>query len=298
MKIALGSDLHLEMGTLELKNTESADVLVLAGDICVASDLNFLNNPGVSRERTRAERYITFFEQCSQEFPKVVYIMGNHEHYHGDFAHTYGILKHALDKFKNIYVLEKETLVVDDVVIIGATVWTDMNGSDTATLHAIPRMMNDFHVVKNSLRMVSRQVPLYDDGEYNVDRKITGYKQKETPAKFAPEDAVNDHTRALDYINHVTAEQVNKKFIVVSHHCPSEQSVHDKYKADTVMNGGFRSNLDDFISYRPQIKLWCHGHTHEDFDYVLGETRVVCNPRGYAGHEHRAGYFQLKYLEV
>ena len=64
------------------------------------------------------------------------------------------------------------------------------------------------------------------------------------------------------------------------------------------MNGGFRSNCDDFISYRPQIKLWMHGHTHEDFDYVLGETRVVCNPRGYVNHENRAGYFQLKYIDV
>jgi Icc-related predicted phosphoesterase len=297
MKIALGSDLHLEFGTLDLKNTEAADVLVLAGDICVARDIELMN-ANMYSQRVRAERYLAFFEQCSKEFPKVVYVMGNHEHYHGDFAHTYGILKNALAKFENIYLLEKETLVLDDVTIIGATVWTDMNGSDTTTLHAMPSMMNDFHGVDNSLRMISRQVPLYDDGEYNVDRKITGYKQKESPARFSPEDAVVDHNKALDYINHVVSERANEKFVVVSHHCPSEQSVHDKYKADTVMNGGFRSDLDDFICYRPQIKLWMHGHTHEEFDYVLGETRVVCNPRGYVGHENRAGYFQLKYLEV
>ena len=297
MKIALGSDLHLEFGTIELKNTEAADVLVLAGDICVARDIELMNNNFYS-QRVRAERYLAFFEQVSKEFPKVVYVMGNHEHYHGDFAFTYGILKRATEHLTNFYLLEKETLVVDDVTFIGATVWTDMNESDTTTLHAMPRMMNDFHGVDNSLRMISRQVPLYDDGEYNVDRKITGYKTKESPAKFSPEDAVVDHNLALDYINHVTAEKANEKFVVISHHCPSEQSVHDKYKADTIMNGGFRSNLDDFIAYRPQIKLWMHGHTHEDFDYVLGETRVVCNPRGYINHENRADYFQLKYLEV
>ena len=93
-------------------------------------------------------------------------------------------------------------------------------------------------------------------------------------------------------------DRADQKFVVVTHHCPSEQSVHDKYKGDILMNGGFRSNCDDFISYRPQIKLWMHGHTHEDFDYVLGETRVVCNPRGYVNHENRAGYFQLKYIDV
>ena len=40
LKIALGSDLHLEFGTLELHNTEAADVLILSGDILVAKHLN------------------------------------------------------------------------------------------------------------------------------------------------------------------------------------------------------------------------------------------------------------------
>ena len=27
--------------------------------------------------------------------------------------------------------------------------------------------------------------------------------------------------------------------------------------------------------------LWIHGHTHDSFDYRLGATRVLANPRGY-----------------
>ena len=27
--------------------------------------------------------------------------------------------------------------------------------------------------------------------------------------------------------------------------------------------------------------LWVHGHTHDSFDYQIGNCRVVCNPRGY-----------------
>lgn len=64
------------------------------------------------------------------------------------------------------------------------------------------------------------------------------------------------------------------------------------------MNGGYTSDLIDFILDRPQIKLWTHGHTHEQFDYMLGTTRVVCNPRGYDGYEDMADQFQLKYFEV
>ena len=297
MKLAIGSDLHLEFGALELHNTDHADVLILAGDICVARDIELMS-ANLYSHRQRAERYLAFFEQVSKEFPHVVYVMGNHEHYSGDFKYTYGILKKATEHLTNFHLLEKEVFELDGVTVIGATVWTNMNENDPITLANMPRMMNDFIGVDNSNRMISRQVPLYDDGKYNVDRKITGYKTKESPARFSPEDAVNDHNRALDYISHVVSGKDDQPFVVISHHCPSHKSVHKKYAGDTLMNGGFASQLDEFIVYRPQIKLWVHGHTHEDFDYVLGETRVVCNPRGYIRHEARAESFTLKYVEV
>jgi Icc-related predicted phosphoesterase len=27
--------------------------------------------------------------------------------------------------------------------------------------------------------------------------------------------------------------------------------------------------------------LWVHGHVHQSFDYLVGATRVICNPHGY-----------------
>jgi hypothetical protein len=51
------------------------------------------------------------------------------------------------------------------------------------------------------------------------------------------------------------------------------------------MNGGYSSDLTDFILDRPQIKAWTHGHTHELFDYRIGSTRILCNPRGYVLYE-------------
>ena len=59
----------------------------------------------------------------------------------------------------------------------------------------------------------------------------------------------------------------------------------------------FRS-LSEFILDHPEIKLWTHGHTHEDFDYMIGSTRIICNPRGYINYESRADYFKLKAIEV
>lgn len=35
---------------------------------------------------------------------------------------------------------------------------------------------------------------------------------------------------------------------------------------------------------------------NDPWDYKIGDTRVVCNPRGYVGHERRE--FELQYLQV
>jgi hypothetical protein len=64
------------------------------------------------------------------------------------------------------------------------------------------------------------------------------------------------------------------------------------------MNGGYSSSLDEYIMDHPQIKLWTHGHTHHTFDYMVGGTRIVCNPRGYIGYEKEASDWQLKTFEV
>ena len=268
MKIALGSDLHLEFGAIELHNTEAADVLILSGDILVAKHLN--------RVHHHDARYRKFIKECCERFPKVVYVLGNHEHYAHDVQKTLAYLKQQL-VYDNLYILENETVDILDYTFVGATVWTDMNAEDGLTLYHVDAMMSDFRTILNGARTVN---------EWGK------------PARLTPEDTVVLHKKSMDYINHVVDNDPDKKYIVVGHHCPSMKSVHPKYAHDKIMNAAFASDLDDFIAYRPQIKLWTHGHTHEPFDYIIGETRVVCNPRGYSGREPQADNFKLQYLEV
>jgi hypothetical protein len=238
-----------------------------------------------------------------------VYIMGNHEHYSGDVAHTYNILREHLD-YSNLHILEKETWTHQGHTFVCGTLWTDMDDSNSLTLSYCKDAMNDFREVRNSNRMVVRRVPLYmenslwtedgkNGGRYIKDEKgnlvPNGEKFIEEPSRWSPEDSVADHKRMLDYIDHVTREPGS--YVVVGHHCPSEQSVAACYKGN-LLNGAFRSRLDAFIEARPQIRLWLHGHTHHNFDYEIGQTRVVCNPRGYIEHEAIADSFKLQYLEV
>jgi predicted phosphodiesterase len=306
MKIALASDVHLEFGPIELNNDQDADVLILAGDICVAQHFTDRNPTYVKH---LAGEYREFFDHVTRQFPHVIYILGNHEHYSGDVAHSYNILREHLD-YPNLHILEKETWCHEGYTFVGGTLWTDMDCSDSLAMSYAQSAMTDFREILNSNRMVVRQVPVYErnphwtedgknGGQYvkNADGSLirTGYKSCEEPARWTPEDSVADHARMLDYVDHVTREAGS--YIVVGHHCPSESSVAECYKGN-LLNAAFRSRLDDFIEARPQIRLWFHGHTHVPFSYWIGETRVVCNPRGYTGHESIADFFQLQYIDL
>ena len=109
---------------------------------------------------------------------------------------------------------------------------------------------------------------------------------------------MEDHKEFLKKLDEVLALHGNMTTVVVGHHAPSKASTHPRYKTEVIMNGAYSTNLDNFILDRRQIKLWTHGHTHEDFDYMIGTTRIVCNPRGYDGYEERADNFKLKYVEI
>ena len=284
MKIKVVSDLHLEFSDINIKNDEGCDVLILSGDIMVATDLHdhpepantadqtaIANVTGLGRKQISSQRFRDFLKRCSFQFPHVIYVAGNHEFYHGKWNQSLITLSNECAKFPNVYFLEAGSKKIDDVTFIGGTLWTDMNKGDPVTLHSVRDMMNDFRVIKKDLE---------------------GY------TNLKPADTVVRHRHMLGYIKQIVAEKHDEKFVVVGHHAPSKISTHENYKDQFLMNGAYSSDLSEFIMDRPQIKLWTHGHTHHPFDYVIGETRIVCNPRGYIRYEQRADSFKLKYVEV
>ena len=180
-------------------------------------------------------------------------------------------LRDECAKYPNVYFMENDCRKIGDITFVGSTLWTDMNKGDPITLHAVADMMNDFRIIRNS------------------DLEFT---------RLRPDHVAMAHRKSLGYIKTVVAGKHDEKFVVVGHHAPSKLSTHPRYTDDTIMNGAYSSSLDEFILDHPQIKLWTHGHTHEDFDYTIGTTRVVCNPRGYIGYEGRADEWVPKLVEV
>ena len=274
MKVAYCSDLHLEFKDLVLTNNVGADVLVLAGDICVGESLKrfpfYNNDEGTgSIHEYNSQRYQKFFEQLAKEFKKVVYVVGNHEYYNGYWHKTIPAIRESLAAVddKVFHVLENDCVKIDDVTFIGGTMWTDFDKGNEYTMYAVANGMNDYRVIT--------------------------YVRNDIYRKLRASDALFEHRRTRDYVNHVAKEC--DKAVVVTHHAPSHMSVAPEYIGHE-LNGGYVSDLSDLILNRPSIKAWVHGHVHSNFDYQIGDCRVLCNPRGYPGE--RKSEFELMTFEV
>ena len=263
MKICLWSDLHLEFqdGVPDWKNP-GADVLILAGDICVADNLysnptaglnDMIQNGFYAKD---AMRYRRFFEHVSREFKTVLYVMGNHEHYKGRWDRTESVLRQECARHGNVHLLEQDKMVIDDVVFLGASLWSNLNDGDPLTALSVKDMMNDY-------------------------RSITE-KNGEIYHKLRPETTLAKHRETVQWLDLMLGED-KRPTVIIGHHAPSRQSIHPKYQNQFHMNGAFASNLEHLMMDRDHIKLWVHGHVHDRHDYMVDNVRVLCNPHGYPG---------------
>lgn len=257
MKISLVSDLHLETGYQELPGGE---VLILAGDICEARDFKkeFHSTRLLDAKPGTYKWYDFFYKECAK-YDRVFYVMGNHEHYHGRFDRTIYELESILPK--NVRLLENSFEVYKGVLFVGATLWTDCNKNNPMAIHVIKYGMNDYRLIKNH------------------------YVNKNIYYKLTPEYTIGVHRKSREYIHDILQANKDLPAVVITHHGPSYMSINDKYKNDRDMNGAYTSDLSDVILDNTNVKYWVHGHMHDAVDYMIGDTRIVSNPRGYIGYE-------------
>lgn len=266
MKIHILSDLHLEFSEpTENFSQVDSDVVVLAGDIHVGT------SGLVWAAKTWPNR-------------PVLYVPGNHEYYRREY-HAHQIAMRAVaSKYSNIVLLDRDAVVIDDVLFAGATLWTDFQyfqagdagRAEKAMLYA-KRSMNDFlGAILNDRDKDSRS------------------------SMFTPADSVNicalDHaffndllSKDLAALGRQFAARSIRKRVVISHHLPTARSVSERYRNDD-LTPAFASQFDETVKL---ADLWIHGHTHDSKDFHLFEkidgqvtecARVVCNPRGYSHH--------------
>lgn len=254
MEFRLISDVHnefyneLTQYTLPHMSGDENRVLVIAGDFTM-----------LKRGKVTAEALTSM----AKRFKAVVYVPGNHEYYGYRIDRPAAIKKFQdmnPEGLDNIHFLIRDSVVIDGIRFVGATLWTDMDRGNPSVRWTLQEKMHDFKAI-----------------DYR-------YEEFDTYHSFSPKHWLYENFRDLHYIK-TTVDASEEPCIVVTHHAPCSLSLDPAYAWDVEGNFGYHSDLSDFILDRPQILYWLHGHIHHTSDYMLGSTKIVCNPYGYSDED-------------
>ena len=194
-------------------------------------------------------------EWAIKTFPNtpVVAVLGNHEYYGEKYPSLLNKAK-ELAAGTHVHVLENDSIEIDGVTFFGCTLWTDLKLFGDARLagYFCQQEMSDFKKI----------------------RVEPGY------SKLNPVSMTGIHNRSMDWLSNALSENAGKQNIVVTHHAPSLRSITPAL-SEELTSAAYASHLDAMIESLG-INLWVHGHVHNSCDYQIGNTRVVCNPRGYS----------------
>ena len=153
----------------------------------------------------------------------------------------------------NVHLLERDTFVLDDVTFLGTTLWTDFNilGQKSSTKKYAAARINDYKKI------------------YFGSKKTL----------FETADAEEEFRKNVEWLDETVPNVETKKTVILTHFAPSMDSVPEEFH-DDILSGGFASNLEERI-HKWKPKVWIHGHLHTSYNYHIGDTRIVANPRGY-----------------
>lgn len=215
-------------------------------------------------------RSIKVIETFNKRFKKVLIVLGNHDYWGCDITTLPTDYQSELVSrgLANVELLDRNSLEIDGVLFVGATLWTDMNKDDPVVIMSAENyMMADFaHINKGT-----------EYSEHYVSRNI----------KFRSLDWLGYNRKEFQYIKTITELNKDKPIVIATHHAPTLLSVADRFKDSGIANYYFVSDYSEFILDNPHIKYWFHGHVHDPVNEILGTTPIIANPYGYPGENKK-----------
>jgi len=179
----------------------------------------------------------------------VLYIPGNHDYYNASWTMDELLCEMRYEaEGTQIHVLDRDSFELNGVRFIGTTLWTD--------LHDKPFSGIECGVIGS------------DVGNIRVSDH-EGFTSAVAQPLFE---------KNRDWLKAQMDQPYAGKTVVITHHAPSGNSMHPQY-AGNPWNSCFVTDMEPLMG--ENVNLWVHGHTHNNFDYEVNGTRVVCNPRGY-----------------
>jgi Icc-related predicted phosphoesterase len=237
VKLWVLSDLHMELTRgWDLPFGDARpdfDVLVVAGDLIPRMER------GVRWLRERVDR-------------TVVYVPGNHEFYGCDIDRTVEKARVAAAD-SNIHILQNDTVTIDGITFIGATLWTDFDlfGDAEYAMMAAAESMNDYRKIR-----------------------LRNYE-----LRLRPQHTLARHMESRDFIARELRRPETGPRVVVTHMGPHPDCARRGFERD-ISSAAYTSDLSALIA-EGAPELWIYGHTHESRDFTAGATRIITNSKGY-----------------
>lgn len=200
-----------------------------------------------------------FLSVAKRHYKDVLYVLGNHEFY--DYEPT--TIKSVHDTisawcYENSihFMCEPTTMDIQGKTFFGGTMWGDCH--QVEYIPVIRAMLNDFRYI------------------YTNNKTL-----------FTPNDSIDLNRKFREKLLEAKAD------VVVTHFAPTRQSISDRFEGSLINSYFANDGIERFIE-TSEIKLWVHGHTHDTFDYIIGGTRIVCNPKGYVGENKDTKIVQVE----
>lgn len=255
MKLWIWSDLHLEtQNPTFVDRAPEADVIVCAGDLCVADELG-------DYAQWLIERY---------GLP-MIFVPGNHEFYSNrrvwsprtkpsDHLLMKKVAEASRSWRKRLYVLDDDMVELGGVRFVGGTLWSDLK-MDLVNDAGLPRRMQ---LAVSTLADFSRI--WLSDGELLTPQAMLGF-----------------HLQTRGFIERQLATPFDGKTVVVTHNLPHPDCTPTAYvgRETNFLFACSKGAFEGTLKSDAAPALWICGHTHHPSDVRVGRTRIVCNPMGY-----------------
>jgi hypothetical protein len=269
-RIQYASDLHLEFGD---KTSFQSIIKPVASCLALAGDIG----------RPDQQSYRNFLEYCSKSWDHTFVVAGNHELYNGGYSEA-GRVDSAEDRlkscaqicsgFSNVHFLNRDRFELEDVSVLGATLWTNLDTEEKQSVAEIG--MNDFKWIAV-------------DQEFQEDSGLHRY--------LSPADVLSWHRCDREWLRQEIAVNAStgRPVVVITHHLPTFGLVASKYDASPI-NVAFASECQELLTH--PVRGWIAGHTHTSARLSIGRMQLGVNPRGYPDEIEQSGFSSELIMDV
>lgn len=277
MKIDFISDLHIDFWKYPLHEhldmDNDSEVLVIAGDL----------GHYISQDRL-------FLEECKKFYKRVLLVRGNHDMYLVSRKQQEKYKYNSWNRIKEykemceeigIDYLDGDVIEINGIKFGGVGMSWDasylklLESKTPETPESIKQMFE--RSMNDSKLIMSRKPPTYY-GMYGKDILGTTFD----PYKYFKEE----------YEKLSTIDDCD---VMISHYGPVAPFEDMPYEFRYSPTSAFYyfDGRKDVKRIKP--KIWVFGHTHDTYDFMYDETRLICNPLGYPGEN---GFVSVKTIKI